>query len=77
MLYPTELRGHNIPPIAQANRPGNRSFSEITVDNSFEYALISAMEGAKMNLPHGCLSVFSGHLDEDSARYLATTHPYY
>ncbi|NEJ85371.1 hypothetical protein GR223_05315 [Rhizobium leguminosarum] len=29
-----------------------------------------------MELPDGCLSVFSGHLDEDSARFLALTHPY-
>jgi len=30
-----------------------------------------------MNLPHGCLSVFSGHLDEASADFLSTTHPFY
>ncbi len=29
-----------------------------------------------MDLPHGCLSVFSGHLDRDTADYLASSHPY-
>lgn len=30
-----------------------------------------------MKLPDGCLSIFSGHLDEVSAEFLATTHPFY
>lgn len=29
-----------------------------------------------MDLPNGCLSVFSGHLDRDTAEYLALSHPY-